>query len=165
MAQIPIGKQVVVNYIRAGANKTAMVKIAELPPDLTGKTSPLPDELNAPELPSPPPVPAGNHVLNGVQITDLNDSTRRKFGIDDIVPSGVVVTGVQDGSPADVKGVMRGDVIEVACAQRGTIQEIDNPAEFVGLTKELKPDQNVVLLVHHGENESARMTDRASSSA
>ncbi len=151
VAQIPVGKQVVVNFIRGGEPKSATVKIAQLPEGLTGKTSPLPDALDGPEVSAPPPTPAGNHVLNGVQVADLNDKTRRKFGVDDIVPSGVVITGVQEGSPAEAKGLIRGDVIEIACAQRGTIRPLGSAADFTGLTKGLKPDQNVVLLVHHGK--------------
>ena len=81
----------------------------------------------------------------------LNDKTRQKFGVDDMVTSGVVVTGVQEGSPADVKGLLRGDVIEIACAQRGTLQSLANAGDFTGLTKKLKADQSVVLLVHHGK--------------
>jgi serine protease Do len=152
VAQIPVGKQVVVNYIRDGETKSATVKIAQLPDTLSSHdASSLPDALNAPEIPSPPPTPAANDVLNGVQVTDLNDKTREKFGVDDIVPSGVVVTGVQEGSPADAKGLIRGDVIEIACAQRGSIQSLASAADFTGLTKVLKPSQNVVLLVHHGK--------------
>ena len=151
VAQIPVGKQVVVDYIRGGESKSATVKIAQLPEGLTGKTSPLPDALNAPDIPLPPPTPEGNQVLNGVQVTDLNDKTRQKFGVDDIVPSGVVITGVQEGLPADAKGLIRGDVIEIACAQRGAVRPLESPADFAGLAKGLKPDQNVVLLVHHGK--------------
>ena len=152
VAQIPVGKEVVVNYLRDGEAHSATVKIAELPKDpVRANESPLPDAANAPEIPSPPPTPAGNHVLNGVQVTDLNDKTRAKFGIDDIVTSGVVVTGVPEGSPADGKGLVRGDVIEIACAQRAAVQPLATPADFTGLTKELKPDQSVVLLVHHGK--------------
>jgi len=152
VAQIPVGKQVVVNFIRAGELKSATVKIAQLPEGLTGKTAaPMPDALNAPDASGGPPTPQGNHVLNGVQVTDLNDKTRLKFGVDDIVPSGVVITGVQEGSPADAKGLIRGDVIEIACPQRGSILQLGNAADFTGLTKGLKPDQNVVLLVHHGK--------------
>jgi hypothetical protein len=128
------------------------VKIAQLPEGLTGKTAaPMPDALNAPEVAGPPLAPVGNHVLNGVQVTDLNDKTRQKFGVDEIVPAGVVITGVQEGSPADAKGLIRGDVIEIACAQRGSIRSLGSAVDFTGLTKGLKPDQSVVLLVHHGK--------------
>ena len=50
-----------------------------------------------------------------------------------------------------MKGLLRGDVIEVACAQRGSIEPLSSAADFAGLTKGLKTDQSVVLLVHHGK--------------
>lgn len=154
VAQIPIGKEVVVNYIRAGAARSTTVKIAELPkqteihnqappPDLGG------DQVSASPVGAPPP--QGDHVLSGLQVTDLNDKTRQSFGVDDTVTSGVVVTGVQEGSPADARGLLRGDVIEIACAQRGSIQPLASAGDFTGLTKNLKADQSVVLLVHHGK--------------
>ena len=56
---------------------------------------------------------------------------------------------------------MRGDVIEIACALRGTIQPLANAGDFAGLTKKLKADQSVVLLVHHGR--TSGQEDRSSS--
>jgi S1-C subfamily serine protease len=90
-------------------------------------------------------------VLSGVQVTDLNDKTRNRYGVDDMVTSGVIVTAVPQNSPAEERGLVRGDVIEIACAQRGTIQPLATTADFTRLTKTLKADQSVVLLVHHGK--------------
>ena len=117
VAQIPIGKQVAVNFIRAGEAQSTTVKIAELPKD-SDAPAPMPqlDAAADPDLPSAPPA---DHVLNGLQVTDLNDKSRQKFGIDETITSGVVVTGVAEGSPADTRGLVRGDVIEIACARRG----------------------------------------------
>jgi serine protease Do len=153
VAQIPIGKNVVVNYIRGGSAQSTTVKIAELPKDPSfGEQTPLPEEAGDQEPVSPDQAPPqGDHVLSGLQVTDLNNTTRQKFGIDDTITSGVVVTGVQEGSPADVRGMVRGDVIEIVCAQRGSIQPLTNAGDFAGLTKKLKADQSVVLLVHHGK--------------
>ena len=151
VSQIPVGKEVVVNYIRGGANQSTTVKIAELPmqaefPVLIPPPDPGLDHWGPPEEP-----PQGVYVLSGLHVTDLNDKTREKFGIDDIVTSGVVVTEVEEGSPADSSGMERGDVIEMACVQRGFIQPLANAGDFTGLTKNLKADQSVVLLVHHGK--------------
>jgi serine protease Do len=147
VAQIPVGKEVVVNYIRAGASRSATVKIAELPKEPSPPTQvPIPDPG-----PANTPPPQGDYVLSGLQVTDLNDKTREKFGIDDVVTSGVIVTGVQEGSPADNRGLLRGDVIEIACAQRGSLQPLASEGDFTGLTKKLKADQGIVLLVHHGK--------------
>ena len=84
-------------------------------------------------------------------MTDLTDKTRREYGVDDFVTAGVVVSNVQAGTAADQKGLMRGDVIEIACVQRGTLKTLGNSADYDGVTKDLKADQPVVLLVHHGK--------------
>ena len=163
VAQIPIGKQVVVNYIRAGARQSTTVKIAELPKERVMNDLAAPPNPVAGQIPAAPEegVPAlGDHVLNGLLVTDLNDKSRQQFGVDEMVTSGVVVTGVQQGSPADVRGLVRGDVIEIACAQRGSIQPLTSAGDFTDLTKKLKADQSVVLLVDHG---NASDEDRSSS--
>jgi serine protease Do len=155
VAQIPIGKEVAVNYIRAGAVRSTTVKITELPkptqsPVQAPASVPVGDQVSASASGAPPP-PLGDEVLSGLQVTDLNDKTRQKFGVDDAVTSGVVITGVQEGSLADVRGLVRGEVIEIACVQRGSLQSLANADDFTGLTKKLKADQSVVLLVHHGK--------------
>jgi len=164
VTQIPIGKEVVVDYIRNGAPHSTTLKIAEVPKDATGPHNVTP--LADPGADVPPVIPASgaplpDHVLAGLQVTDLNAKTREKFGVDDMVTSGVVVTDVPEGSPADERGLLRGDVIEIACALRGTIQPLANAGDFAGLTKKLKADQSVVLLVHHGR--TSGQEDRSSS--
>jgi len=158
VAQIPIGKQVEVDYIRAGQPQSTTVKIAELPKEAEEQEPP--PELVADPTPAAPdiaPPVLGDHVLSGLQVTDLNDKSRQRFGVDDMITSGVVVTGVQPGSPADARGLERGDVIEIACAQRGSIQALASANDFNGLTKKLKSDQSVVLLVHHGRASDEEM--------
>jgi serine protease Do len=153
VAQIPIGKQVVVNFIRAGTPQSTTVKIAELPKETEAPDDALPPESESDQVSTTTPAEpsAGDPVLSGLQVTDLNAKSRQKFGVDDMITSGVVVTGVQEGSPADARGLLRGDVIEIACAQRGSIQPLASAGDFTGLTKSLKADQGVVLLVHHGK--------------
>jgi len=150
VTQIPIGKEVVVNYIRAGAARSTTVKIAELPKEADLQDQAPPPDLEGDAVSASATDAPSQGCLSGLQVTDLNDTTRQKFGVDDMVTSGVVVTGVQEGSPADAKGLLRGDVIEIACAQRGTLQPLASAGDFTGLTKKLKADQSVVLLVHHG---------------
>jgi serine protease Do len=154
VSQIAIGKQVKVNFIRAGAPHSTMVKIAELPNEIEvpdqALTTDADDGQAGANNENGGPAP-GDHVLSGLRVTDLNDKTRQKYGVDDVVTSGVVVTGVPEGSPADVRGLVRGDVIEIACAQRGLIQPLASAGDFAGLAQKLKADQGVVLLVHHGK--------------
>jgi serine protease Do len=152
VAQIPIGKQVAVNFIRGGEPQSTTLKIAELPKSAEASPDAPPIDPTA-DVPAPGPTtqPApGDHVLSGTQVTDLNDKSRQRYGIDDMITSGVVVTAVAEGSPADLRGLVRGDVIEIACAHRGLIQPLSSSNDFAGLTQKLKADQSVVLLVHHG---------------
>jgi serine protease Do len=159
VAQIPIGKEVTVNFIRGGSAKSARVKIAELPKEPEAPEGmPAADAEDAATGAST--AAGGDEVLSGVQVTDLNGRSRQKFGVDEFVATGVVVTEVVEGSPADTHGLQRGDVIEIACAQRGAIKTIQRPADFTTLTGALKADQNVVLLVHHGRMSGAE--DRSS---
>jgi len=43
-------------------------------------------------------------------------------------------------------------MIESACVNRGSTQEITNASDFTNLAKNLKSDQSVVLLVHHNKD-------------
>ena len=87
-------------------------------------------------------------------MSDLNDKARQQFKIDKVVTGGVVVGTVEYSSPADLKGVTRGDVIESVSVNHGTTKELASAKDFADLVNDLKPDQSVVLLIHHGKNSS-----------
>ncbi|MCE0482634.1 MAG: trypsin-like peptidase domain-containing protein [Methylacidiphilales bacterium] len=153
VAQIPVGKDVKVDYIRGGSNQSTTVKIVEAPTD--SPVEGMPDDGQ--DDPAPPagssPGVQGN-VLDGLQVTDLNDRARGRFNIDGSVTTGVVVAGVKEGSAAAAKGISPGDVIESVGITRGQTQEVPAPGDFSGLATNLKPDQSAVLLVHHGKSSS-----------
>jgi serine protease Do len=152
VAQVPIGKQVSVDYVRDGKPESTEVQIAEIPRDdeqASSSGNPTGDEETPPQGVKGPASPA--NVLSGLQVTDLNDKTRQKFVVDPIVTWGVVVNGVQEGSVADAKGIARGDVIESVSVKRGATQNLETSKDFTTLTGDLKPDQSVVLLVHDRE--------------
>jgi serine protease Do len=149
VAQIPIGKQVEVDFVREGKPQSTMVQIEEIPTgdqEDAGETSP--DDDAAP--PGAKEAPGAN-VLSGLQVTDLNDKTRQKFDVDDAVMAGVIVNGVQEGSAADQKGIRRGDVIESVAINRGSTEALAATKDFATLSGGLKPDEGVVLLVHDRE--------------
>jgi S1-C subfamily serine protease len=87
-------------------------------------------------------------------VSDLNDKSRQQFSIDKVVQGGVIVGSVQYSSPADMKGVTRGDIIESVSIDHGATRQLTSANDFAEVAKDLKPDQSVVLLVHHGKSSS-----------
>ncbi len=151
VADIPIGKEVAVNYIRDGAEKSTTVKIGEAPPYLqTGGTVTGDNDSPASKDDST----AGDNVLSGLQVTDLDSKSRQQFAVDSVVTTGVVIGTVQYGSPAELKGIMRGDVIESVSVTHGSTRQLNSAKDFGDVAGNLKPDQSVVLLVHHGKTSS-----------
>jgi serine protease Do len=151
VAQIPIGKEVEVNYIRDGAVKSTTVKIAEAPKNsLTGTSEPGSTDVPTPQNDTS----SGENVLSGLQVNDLNNKSRQEFGVDAIVKSGVVVGTVQYSSLAELKGVERGDVIESVSINHGSTRQLVTAQDFADVANGLKPDQSVVLLIHHGKSSS-----------
>jgi len=155
VAQLPIGKDVEIKYIRDGAPQSTQAKIAEIPSEIQKQYEPdnqgaAPDALPDPSVPRP----VTTTVLSGVQVADLDAKSRQKGKIDDSVQSGVMITGVGEGSVAERKGLQKGDIVESICVNRGSTQEVTSAKQFADLTKGLKPDQSVVLLVHHGKGTS-----------
>ena len=107
VADEPIGKEVKVLVLRKGSQQTVTVKLGRLQEDekeVAALDQPPTDE---PAAPTAPPSVSGPL---GLTLSDLSADLRTKFGIKDEV-SGVVVTGVADGSAAAEKRVQAGDVI------------------------------------------------------
>jgi serine protease Do len=145
--QIPIGKEVVVDYIRNGTPQSAKITIAQMPADQAG---PAQDNSSTSKE---TPVTSGN-ALVGLQVNDLNASTRQQFSVDKAVTAGVVASTVEYSSPADMKGITRGDVIESISINHGSTLQLASAKDFADLANTLKPDEGVVLLVHHGKSSS-----------
>jgi serine protease Do len=149
VAQVPVGKEVRVDFVRNGKPQSALVKISDPPPD--DQADAAPD--SAPNAASAS-LPFSGNVLGGVQVAELNDKSRQKFGVDALVTSGVVVTGVQEGSVADLKGIARGNVIESASVDRGSTELVATPKDFSTISDRLKPSDAVALLVHERQGDS-----------
>jgi serine protease Do len=149
VAQVPVGKEVKVDFVRDGKPQSTLVKISDPPAE--DETESAPD--NAPDSP-PSAVAFSGNVLNGVQVGELNDKARQKFGIDSLVTSGVVVTAVQEGSVADLKGITRGNVIESASVDRGSTEDVASPKDFADISSRLKSSDGVALLLHDRDRAS-----------
>jgi serine protease Do len=90
-----------ITYLRNGRERQSNVTLARLPDDLTeargrpGSTTPS----------------GRTGFLEGVEVAELDDQTRRQFNIPREM-EGLVVTDVQPGTSAERAGLQAGDVIE-----------------------------------------------------
>jgi type II secretory pathway component PulC len=99
-----IGKEVQVKILRKGEEETLTVKLGRLEDTAVASA----DNANPPA--DNPPVPAAITGPLGLTLSNMSPAVRSQYGIKDSV-SGVVVTGVSDGSAAAEKRVHSGDVI------------------------------------------------------
>jgi serine protease Do len=124
-ASTSIGKEVLLHIVRDGKTKTVKVVIAELPS--TGQTV----------------QGSFNNLLMGIHVQNLTTEIRKGLAIPARV-TGVIVTDVEDGTPAE-SALMRNDVImEINKNKINTVQDYEKMADHI------KPAQNILLLVYRG---------------
>jgi serine protease Do len=126
------GKTVDVRLLRDGKETTVAVTIAEMAGE--------------------PGKPAGGHDLPknlGLTVQDITPEIAQRFQIEDT--KGVVVTDVEDGSPADEAGFNEGDIIRVILRQNKR-NPVTNAAEFAKLVKKFQSDKTMLFLVERGDS-------------
>ena len=131
VASMKPGKTVDVRLLRDGKEMTIAVKIAEMEGE--------------------PGKPAGAHELTknlGLTVQDITPEIAQRLETENA--KGVVVTGVADGSPADVAGFNEGDIIRALLRQNKRIP-VTGAAEFVKLVKKFQADKTMLFLVERGE--------------
>jgi serine protease Do len=129
IAMMKPGTAVKLKMFRNGTEREISVVLGELP-ELKQVVSS--EEGNTPGA-----------ALQGLSVDDLTPQISRQLGL----PAdtfGVVVTGVQQGSPAQEADLSRGDVI-----QEVDRKPVHNVREFSSAVSQLG-SQNVLLLVNHG---------------
>jgi serine protease Do len=127
VARTPIGKSAEVKIFRNGKPQTMTVKIGEL----------REEEVQV--------AGAGNSEL-GMAVQNLTPDIAESLGIDPKT-KGVVVAGVEPGSPADEAGLQRGDVVlEV------NRQAVDSEGAYKKAVKKVEKGKTVLLLVRRGDN-------------
>ena len=82
-------------------------------------------------------------TLLGLELRPISPEMARQLGLRNA--EGVLVAGVEDGSPADEAGVQRGDIIRELNRQR--IKGLD---DFERLSRNLKPGDRVTVLLQRG---------------
>jgi serine protease Do len=138
VSQTAPGTKVTIKVLRSGDGKKATEKVlpatlGELPGEITGLQRKSPSEPDQPEM----------DALDGVEVTDLDSSTRKELG----VPSslrGALVTGVEPDSNSAEAGLRVGDVI-VEINRKAA----ESAKEVVNLSKRVKSDK-ILLRVWSG---------------
>jgi Do/DeqQ family serine protease len=130
VASTPVGKTVPVTVMRDGAEQRLDVTLAERP-----------DE----DVVASAPAREGGEWL-GIRVEDAkNSEARRQFGLDR-GQAGVVVTEVEEGSPAEDAGIREGDVITEVYSH-----EVNGLDEYVAMSKKLKERKDpIAFLVKRG---------------
>jgi len=126
------GKTVDVRLLRGGKETTVAVTIVEMAGE-PGKPAGKPDDLQK---------------NLGLAVQDITPEIAQRFQIEDT--KGVVVTDVEDGSPADEAGFNEGDIIRVILRQNKR-NPVTNAAEFAKLVKKFQSDKTILFLVERGD--------------
>src|SRR5215831_11782202 len=125
ISQLSPGSAIRLKFLRDGNPREINITLGELPNEKEAASD------GKPESDSP----------DGLSVENLTPQIARQLELQSNA-SGVVVTGVQDGSRADDAGLRRGDVI-----QQVNRQPVNNVAEFERAMKQAG-DKSAVLLVN-----------------
>ena len=124
-AGTPVGKEVLLHIVRDGKTKTVKVDIAEL--TSTGQIMQS----------------AFDNYLRGIHVQDLTPEIRKGLTIPARV-TGVLVTDIEEGSPAERVLVRNDVIIEIDKNRINTVQDYEKIGDHI------KPDQSVLLLIYRG---------------
>jgi serine protease Do len=122
-----VGKSVNVKLLRNGKTLDRSVKVSEMTENNVAVA-------NAPA-----------HKTLGITVQNLTPEMARSLRLK--TDTGVVVTGVEPGSPAANAGIQTGDVIREV--NRKTVKDVNDLREKV---EQAKDQSNILLLVQRGQN-------------
>jgi serine protease Do len=143
VADTPVGKDVPVVIVRDGKEQTKTVKVARLedsdkPAAVAKKDDQAPDDKSTVKK------------TLGLELANLNDELRKRFGIQGKV-KGVVITNVEANSPAAEKNLTPGNVI-VSVQQQPVTTAADLQARIEKLKKDGK--KNAVFLLSNANGDT-----------
>lgn len=136
VAETAIGKRAEVKLWRKGQEKTVTVTLGELPEDEQLA------ELGQPQAQSPAAAQARIEAL-GVTVSQLDPELRTQFSLGEEA-KGVVITAIDDASPAAEESLQAGDLI-VEVGQ----EEVTAPAELLAKIDQAKKEgkKSILLLI------------------
>jgi len=128
VASTPVGKDVTVKLLRDGKAMDRQVKVGEM--EQKG--------VKAAKSPS-------SQKSLGITVQNLTPEIAKQLGV--TKDTGVVVTGVEPGSPAEEAGIQTGDVIQQV--NRKPVKNVD---DFVQKVETAKNQESILLLLQRGQN-------------
>lgn len=128
VAQTGAGKKVKVKVLRDGKEKELTVKIGEQPAELFALT---------------PGVQPSEKEL-GMTVQNLTKELAKSLGIED--ETGVIVSGVQPGSPAAISDIKEGDLIKEVNRKK-----INDVTDFKKALSEADKEKGILMLVKRGD--------------
>ena len=128
VASTPVGKAVAVKLLRGGKEVELKAKVGEM------------EEENRSEAADGP-----SHPSLGFTVQNLTPQIAQELGLKK--STGVVVTGVEPGSPAAEAKIRVGDVIQ--SVNRKPVKNVD---DFVKIAGQAKEGGSLLLLVQRGQN-------------
>lgn len=128
VASTTVGKTVTVKLFREGKEVERQAKVGEMEEENTTETEQGPV-----------------HPSLGVTVQNLTPQIARELGLKK--STGVVVTGVEPGSPAAEASIQPGDVIQAV-----NRKPVKNVEDFVKIVEKARESGSLLLLVQRGQN-------------
>ena len=140
VARTTVGKEADIKILRDGKEQSLKIKVAERPSDeVLAKREPVP---SAPAETIKPP----DNVLASLRVQTLDAAMMSQLNIP-AKTTGVVVSSVETGSPAESAGLQRGDVI-----QEINHEVVKSLEDYQKASAKVKKDEMVVLLLSRQGN-------------